>query len=214
MKKQNIFWIEGFSSPPTKKITDEVIEKIEQVIERKIEKIEYIKFPKKNMKKLKKAIGIKEYAKEIIRVFPNNPNEYPIIIGCSMGGLVARFLIEKMNLKVKGLILLATPNKGINLSLTEKVFLKIIGPVPCIEDMRPESDFLKSLGKSPLEEDYYFFGGINDARVSVDSSLPTKGPRSVLINAGHSEMVNIEAIIKLASIIKVLILASNQSLQV
>ena len=158
------------------------------------------------------ALGIEEYAKATIRKLPNNSNKYPILIGCSMGGLIARYLIEKMDLKVKGLILLATPNKGINLSIIEKVFLKIIGPIPCVEDMRPESDFLKSLGRSSLEKYYYFFGGTKDFRVDVNSSVPFKGPKSILIEAGHAEMVNVETIMKLANVIKILILASNQSL--
>ncbi len=212
MKNENIFWIDGLTSPSARRISNNVIEKIEMEIEVKILKIEYAKFPDKNVKRLKETLRIEEYAKEAIQRFPNNSNEYPILIGCSMGGLIAKYLVQKMNLRVKGLILLATPNKGINLSLVEKIFLKIIGPVPCVEDMRPKSDFLKSLGKSPLEEYYYFFGGINDSRVDIGSNLPLKGPKSILVKTGHADMVDVETITKLVNVIRILILASNQSL--
>ena len=204
--------MEGLTSPSARKTSNRIIEKLEYEIEEKIGKINYANFPDKNIKRLKEAVGIEDYARYAIQKFPINTNKYPILIGCSMGGLIARHLVEKMNLRVKGLILLATPNKGINLSLVEKVFLKIIGPIPCVEDMRPESSFLKSLGKSPFEESYYFFGGTNDSRVNVNSSLPIKGLRSILVNTGHTDMITAQMITKLASIIKALIRTSNQSL--
>jgi len=212
MRNENIFWVEGLTSPSARIISDKIIEKLEHEIEEKIWKIKYANFPDKNIKRLKMAIGIEGYAKRAIQKFPINTNKYPILIGCSMGGLIARYLIEKMNLKVKGLILLATPNKGINLSFMEKFFVKIIGPIPCVEDMRPESAFLKSLGESPFEKFYYFFGGKNDSRVNVNSSLPIKSCRSIQINTGHTDMITAQMITKLADTIKTLILASNQSL--
>ena len=211
MENQRVFWIDGLTSPSAKRMSDEVRKRIEQEIETKILKIEYAEFPDKNMKRLRGALGIEEYAKEAIQRLPNHSKKYPILIGCSMGGLIARYLIEKMDLKVKGLILLATPNKGINLSLIEKIFLKMIGPIPCVQDMRPESDFLKSLGRSSFEEHYYFFGGTNDSRVKINSSLPLKGSKSILIDGGHID-VDVETITKLANIIKILILARNKSL--
>jgi len=211
MGKENIFWIEGFTSPSTRTIADEVIKKIEKEIGEEIEKIEYVNFINKNVKKLKESLRIIEYAKKIAQELLSNSinsDKYPIIIGCSMGGLIARHLVEKMGLEVRGLILLATPNKGIRLSLPERIFLKIIGPVLCVEDMKPGSDFLKSLEDPPLEECYYFFGGINDSRVNIGSSLPIKGSRSILVNARHKDTADAEAIMKVVSIIKTLILTT------
>ena len=211
MEKGDIFWIEGFTTPSTRTIADIAIKKIAEEIGKEIRKIEYVKFLNKNVKKLKESLGIIEYANIIAQKFPSNsndPNKYPIIIGCSMGGLIARHLVEKMGLRVKGLILLVTPNKGIRLSLIEKIFLKIIGPVLCVKDMKPGSDFLKSLGDPPLKEYYYFFGGINDSRVDIHSSLPMKGPRSILVNGRHKDTADTEAIIKIVSIIKTLMLTT------
>jgi len=207
-----IIWMDGLTSPFAEKISNKVRKALEQELGIEIIKIEYAHFSDRNLERLTEARGIKEYAEVAFRILSGILEKHSfIIIGCSMGGLVARYLVEIMGLRVKGLILLAVPNKGIELSRIEKIFLRIKRPIPCVEDMRPGSDFLKSLKDSSFEN-YYFFGGTEDSRVNINSSLPLKDSKSFPINTGHTEMVDNQTIIKLANIIKTLMLASSQSL--
>ena len=217
MKREEIviIWLDGLTSPSAKKISNKVRKGIEQELGIEIIKIEYAQFSDRNLERLTEARGIKEYAEVAFRILSDILDKYSItiFIGCSMGGLIARYLVEVMGLRVSGVILLAVPNRGIELSRIEKIFLKIKRPIPCVEDMRPGSVFLKSLKDSSFEN-YYFFGGTEDSRVNINSSLPLKGSKSFPINAGHAEMVDNQTIMKLVNIIKILMQASNQSLQI
>jgi len=197
-----IVLIEGLTSLDGRRKIREVVGRIEAEVQTPIQIIEYVEFVEHSVKKLKKSSGIEEYAKEIIKNF--NPNESLILIGYSMGGLVARWMVEKMGLEIKGLIFLAVPHRGINLSRREKVLLKLIGTVACVKDMKQGSAFLKSLGNPSSDECYYFFGATEDSRVALNSSLPIDNGRSVLVNAKHKDVADDQIIRKIADIIRLL----------
>lgn len=136
---------------------------------------------------------ISEYAavvKEKIGTF----EEPPILIGYSMGGLICRYLVEKMDFPAKLVILVGTPNKGIRLSWFEKLLLKRI-KIPCLEDMREKSNFLQILGIKSMPN-YYWIGSDHDERVSWNSSIPseirynTRGYAGMAgVSTGHSALI-------------------------
>ncbi|KAF5437683.1 tRNA A37 methylthiotransferase MiaB [Candidatus Methanophagaceae archaeon] len=117
-----------------------------------------------------------------------------IIIGYSLGGLIARYMVERMNFPAKAVILVGTPNRGINLFLKEKLLLKIV-KIPCIEEMRKGSEFIESFAERKPPPDYYYLGGKYDKRVSLSSSAPLsiyalpRHKRSIIINTGHSGLI-------------------------
>jgi len=116
---------------------------------------------------------IPEYANIVGRMIEfGTSSKSVILIGYSMGGLIARYLVEKMEFPAKTVILIGTPNKGIKLSRWEKLFLKIIS-VPCIEDMKENSKFLRRLGIKSLPN-YYWLGSDRDERVPLSSSIPSE----------------------------------------
>jgi triacylglycerol esterase/lipase EstA (alpha/beta hydrolase family) len=85
-------------------------------------------------------------------------NKSIILIGHSLGGLVARAIVNDVN--AKAIFLLNTPQKG-------AVILDWIYPIKkkydCSEnDMRPESDFLKNLPKIDSKTTIYEIVGLND----------------------------------------------------
>ena len=117
-----------------------------------------------------------------------------VLIGYSMGGLIVRYLVEKMEFPAKTVILIGTPNKGIKLSWWEKLLLKIIN-IPCIEDMKENSEFLRTLQIKSLPN-YYWLGSDRDKRVPFNSSIPieirynTKRYRGLeVLSTDHSGLI-------------------------
>ncbi len=91
--------------------------------------------------------SIPDYAeqlkREVDKILKNGPHDKVVLIGHSMGGLLARHYINHLQGKshVEKLVTLGTPHKGTQLwSFTYS---------PCGVDMRPGSDFLKKLRAVP-----------------------------------------------------------------
>jgi pimeloyl-ACP methyl ester carboxylesterase len=104
--------------------------------------------------------GIPEYASElkpIIQLVKNcTGSEQVILIGHSMGGLVSRkYMIDYGNASVNELITLATPHYGFNeFTRPEIIFMMLdffTGRRKEIDQMRPESEFLKELDKDDAD---------------------------------------------------------------
>jgi pimeloyl-ACP methyl ester carboxylesterase len=108
-------------------------------------------------------VGIEEYADElsydIDLVLKCTDAKQVIIIAHSMGGLVARKYLDDDNGRhVNKLITLATPHYGFNEFTKSEIILMILDVITGrkyeIEQMRPDSEFLKKLDKEDKEYRY------------------------------------------------------------
>lgn len=116
-----------------------------------------------------------------------------ILIGYSFGGVIARLLEERLNFQARAVILVGTPNKGIKLSLWEKVFLKILLSKLSIEEVEENSWFLRKLNEayqrwSPSAR-YYLIAGKYDKRVPIESALGIKSYKNIVIDTDHSGLI-------------------------
>lgn len=139
---------------------------------------------------------IHKYAKDLLRLnlVDLNENEPIVLIGYSMGGVVLRYLVEKMQFPTqfptKTIVLVGVPNRGIKLSPLERVLLKII-KVPCIRDIEENSEFLKELS-IPDSENYYFIGSDKDEKVDIESAIPIpirKEGKFYVLHCNHSGLI-------------------------
>ncbi len=130
---------------------------------------EYLKKYKHGLFSVRETIP--QYAKVVQKMIKKDyDNETFILVGYSIGGLIVRYVVEKMGLPVKAVILIGTPNKGIKLRWWEKLLQGIIR-TPCVEDMKRPSKFLCDILKvSP--KNYYHIIGTLDTRVPLNSSIP------------------------------------------
>jgi uncharacterized alpha/beta hydrolase family protein len=103
--------------------------------------------------------GIENYSSELKQVIELvkdcTGSEQVILIGHSMGGLVSRkYMVDYGNASVNKLITLATPHYGFNqFTKSELVFMMIdilTDRMYEVEQMEPESDFLKELDKEDI----------------------------------------------------------------
>ncbi len=103
--------------------------------------------------------GIENYSSElepIIQLLKNcTGSDQVILIAHSMGGLVSRkYMVDYGNSSINKLITLATPHYGFNqFTRSEIIFMMIdifTNRMFEIEQMRPESDFLKELDKADV----------------------------------------------------------------
>ena len=120
---------------------------------------------------------IPEYA-NIVRQYiieTTNSNEPIILIGYSMGAVIAIYLVERMDIPAKAVILVGCPLDGIKLSWWKRLLLKIV-KIPSVENIRENSDFLELLNKNPsvfgwFRRDYYWLAGKYDKLVPLKSSI-------------------------------------------
>lgn len=116
----------------------------------------------------------------------------PILIGYSMGGLVSRYLVERMGLSVKATILVGTSIRGIKFSklpLWQRLMLKIRTP-PCVKDMEEGSEFLKELNKNPPGDNYYYIVSGCDNLVPLSSILPgVAEEKKKVVPTDHSGLI-------------------------
>ena len=188
---KDVIFIEGFVGPKGRRHARKLAKKIEQEIEKRITIIEYIEHVESflGIKKFQKSKSIIEYSEIIHKRIKELEIKEFVLIGYSAGAIIARYLVEKMELEAK-IILIAAPNKGIRLYWWERLFFKAIGGTPlCVKDILPNSRLLQHLG--PLNPDYYCLAGSSDKRVSIESSLPLSNSheRSFLIKASHKKLV-------------------------
>ena len=119
--------------------------------------------------------SITEYAAICKNIILKKKGEGPLfLIGYSLGGLIARVLIERMGISAQAIILVGTPNEGTKLNRWEKTLVKMLKR-PIIEEVLPDSQFLTNLNeryeKLRLQTKYYLLAGTKDKRVPVWSAL-------------------------------------------
>jgi len=133
---------------------------------------------------------IKEYAEKIASEILKDESDY-VIVGYSLGGIIARYMVEKLNFPANAIILIGTPNEGIRIKVWEKLLLKLFR-TPCLKELIDQKFSLdiKVQGKK-----YYFIGSIKDKRVPVHSSVPVrnnkeeKNSKWFLLNCTHSNLI-------------------------
>ena len=123
--------------------------------------------------------------------------EPTILIGYSMGGLIARTLVERLEIRAQAVVLVGTPNKGIKLSWWEKLLLRIFKK-PCVRGMLPESPGLQHLNKEYIEEykekklvtRYYLIAGKEDKKVPLNSAMGIIDAQgSIILSTDHSGLI-------------------------
>jgi len=133
---------------------------------------------------------IPEYAKIVDESLNFSLVDEPILIGYSMGGIITRFLVEKLGFEARAVILVGTPNQGVKLGWLEKKLLGKLFTLPCVKDMNPNSDFLYNLNSSPVSERYFFIGSDRDERVPIDSAIPVrKEGKFFILHTDHSGLI-------------------------
>ena len=172
----NIVLIHGFSSLPAKERLKLLIEKIAKelpgvtiIVPNYLERYSRLGIITAGKK------SITEYAIICKSIIETKKGKGPLIlVGYSLGGLVARVLVEKMKINAQAVILVGTPNMGVKLNRWEKLLIKIIKR-PTIEEMLPNSEFLKNLNENYeklwLQTRYYLLAGTKDKRVPLESAL-------------------------------------------
>ena len=135
---------------------------------------------KGKLAKFKSHLTIEQYAAIVEKSIMDARKQYPgasvMVMGHSLGGLIARFLCAKGVFSPKNMILVGTPNMGISFGWLADGILKILASkhlcnVPVFYQMLRESDFLKMLNANGIPEAYYI-SGLKDKVVPLWSSDP------------------------------------------
>jgi hypothetical protein len=136
--------------------------------------------------------SLQEYAKKVLKEAKEAEQLYgpiTIVIGYSMGGLIARYVAKRLA-HVEKLILVATPNLGLKIGRLKRLLLRRI---KCLTDSLPGSDFLKRLNEElPLECKCYIVAGSKDEFAPMESSLAVPDvpdERKIIFPLGHSELI-------------------------
>jgi len=133
---------------------------------------------------------IPEYAWNVQRETLFINNDEPILIGYSMGGIITRFLVEKIGLKAKEVILVGAPNRGVKINFVEDKLVGKLVSLPCIREIQPESNFLRLLNWNWHPEGYYFIGSDRDERVPINSAIPMKEEgKFFILHTSHSGLI-------------------------
>ena len=200
MEEFNVVIIHGFSSLPVEKRLKLLIEKIkEEFPKAKIICPDYLEKYQKPVVLTAGKKSILEYAKICKEIILKQKVNGPVfIIGYSLGGLLARVLVETMEINAQAIILVGTPNKGIKLNRWEKLILKILKR-PAIQEMLPNSQFLKKLNEDysrlQLKTKYYLLAGSEDKRVPIWSALGIefiKSEGTFIGSTNHSGLIHKE----------------------
>jgi len=176
LEEFNVVIIPGFSSLRGKERLKLLIKKLKDEFPKaKIVCPDYLEKYQKPVVLTAGKKSILEYAKICKEIILRQKVNGPIfIIGYSLGGLLARVLVETMEINAQTIILVGTPNKGIKLNRWEKLILKILKR-PAIQEMLPNSQFLKKLNEDysrlQLKTKYYLLAGSKDKRVPIWSAL-------------------------------------------
>ena len=136
--------------------------------------------------------SLKEYSEDVLeetRSYEKTNGPITIIIGYSMGGLIARYAAKRLQ-NVRKLILVATPNLGIEKRILRKI--PFLWRIKCVQDSIEGSEFLKKLNSElPLDCKVFLIAGSNDKFVSLKSALGMDVPtnQKIILPFGHSELI-------------------------
>jgi len=141
----------------------------------------------------RKRLG--DYAQEVLEAAKdyevmNGP--ITIIIGYSMGGLIARYVAKRLS-NVEKLLLIGTPNLGIETDRIARWKKLFLWRIKCVKDTFPDSKFLRQLNSElPLNCQVFLIVGSKDKFVSLESGLGIIGVpenQKIVLPLGHSELI-------------------------
>jgi len=138
--------------------------------------------------KFKSHLRIEQYAARVRSVYKQTEKAYPsvpiLVVGHSLGGLVARYLYNEGLFYSKNMILAGTPNKGVSYKMFGGEFGRIVLPilkvlarksicnVPVFYQLLEGSDFLKELNEGGIPRNAHYIRGCFDTVVEAESSDP------------------------------------------
>jgi len=134
--------------------------------------------------------SIDDYVKYVVKEISEMGN-IEIIIAHSMGGLIARSLIEQYNLKARKLIMLEVPNGGVPRWYAKRFFPLNL----CVKDMTRGSNFLQKLNRyKKVETEYIHVIGLLGLLSKKTFNLQLAKTTSMLVR--HHKMLTNRKIIK------------------
>lgn len=132
--------------------------------------------------KFKSHLRIEQYAARVRAVYEQTEKTYPnvpiLVVGHSLGGLIARYLCNEGLFLSKDMVLAGTPNKGIGggagkivLSIV-KILARHVFNVPVLSELLEGSKFLQVLNRRGIPRDAIYIRGLLDTTVLAGSSDP------------------------------------------
>jgi triacylglycerol esterase/lipase EstA (alpha/beta hydrolase family) len=132
---------------------------------------------------------IEVYAKKVEEAYQQAQKDYPgvyiLLVGHSLGGVILRYLSLKGLFPSRDMVLIGTPNKGIDYSSVGGPYLGLVifplfyllshrrlKNVPVYRQLLKGSKFIKDLNRSRIPGDAYYIYGKRDTTVPEWSANP------------------------------------------
>jgi pimeloyl-ACP methyl ester carboxylesterase len=132
--------------------------------------------------KFKSHLRIEQYAARVRAVYEQTEKTYPdvpiLVVGHSLGGLIARYLCNEGSFLSKDMVLAGTPNKGIGgelgrfLPIVKILASRHVCNVPVLYQLLAGSKFLQVLNRKGIPRDAHYIRGLLDITVSAGSADP------------------------------------------
>ncbi|MDD5098300.1 MAG: alpha/beta hydrolase [Candidatus Pacebacteria bacterium] len=144
---------------------------------------------KGKLAQFKSHLTVEQYADTVLRYYLQAQFDYPrvpiMVVGHSLGGVIARRLCAEGYFPSREMVLVGTPNLGITYKSIGGSMLgllicpllwvlssKYVCNVPAFRQLLRGSKFLKELNKDGIPQDAYYISGKNDTTVPSWSSDP------------------------------------------
>ena len=181
-----VVFLQGWKESGARKkaLLKEVLENISGV---RVTVVDYLDAPAE-WTYFRSHLTVEEYAaraEEVVqKIKKENPKAIIVVIGHSLGGIIARYLCKKGLFPSSNMILVGTPNKGISYKSFGGYLGIIITPIywvlaskyvcniPVFYQLLKGSTFLKRLNDDGIPGDCYYISGLKDTRVDKSSSDP------------------------------------------
>jgi len=134
---------------------------------------------------------VEQYASEVEKIIliqkQENPEAKIYVLGHSLGGIIVRYLSQRNLFNEDCMILVGTPNQGINFGFFKNLILKILARicnVPVFSQLLENSNFLQILNMNGFPKKATYISGEKDNVVPRSSSDPL-GIGIVVPNCNH-----------------------------
>jgi pimeloyl-ACP methyl ester carboxylesterase len=142
---------------------------------------------------------VNKYVDDIRKKYPEAKI---VLLGHSLGGIIARMVQVRQKISDEDLILCGTPNLGIRMGKIKKFFFGVLAGknlcnVPIFEELLPGSHFLVKLNQEGIPI-AHFVSGIHDEKVELCSSDPHG--TATMVDCGHSMFPTKENLVEKSAI--------------
>jgi len=137
-------------------------------------------------------LTVEQYAVSVEAAYRKAQKDYPnaliLVMGHSLGGIIARYLCKTRLFQAKNMILVGTPNHGIDFGLVLNGFLKFLANkrlcnVPVFNQLLMGSEFLRKLNKCGVPPAACYIRGAKDNIVAPWSSDPLS--QAIVVDCDH-----------------------------